>query len=100
MPKDSTARSLKPCKSSRRSWTRLSTFWPQKGRVELRNFGVFVVKRRKPRRSRNPRTGEKIMVGERFTVTFKPGRAVGVGERVAADCGGGAVQAEEAVAGE
>ena len=70
------------------------------GRVELRNFGVFVVKRRKPRRSRNPRTGEKIMVGERFTVTFKPGRAVGVGERVAADCGGGAVQAEEAVAGE
>jgi nucleoid DNA-binding protein len=51
------------------------------GRVELRNFGVFDVKKRKPRQARNPRTGEKVMVGERFTVTFKPGRVVE--ERVA-----------------
>ena len=56
------------------------------GRVELRNFGVFEVKRRKPRQSRNPRTGEKVMVGERFTVTFKPGRVVE--QRVAMECGG------------
>jgi nucleoid DNA-binding protein len=27
------------------------------GRIELRNFGVFEVRRRKPRRARNPRTG-------------------------------------------
>jgi nucleoid DNA-binding protein len=46
------------------------------GRVELRNFGVFNVKKRKPRLARNPRSGEKVMVGERFTVTFKPGRIV------------------------
>ena len=46
------------------------------GRVELRNFGVFEVRWRKARQSRNPRTGEKIMVPERCTVTFKPGRAV------------------------
>ena len=58
------------------------------GRVELRNFGIFAVKRRKPRQARNPRTGEKIMVGERVTVTFKPGRIVE--ERVARECGGGA----------
>jgi integration host factor subunit beta len=51
------------------------------GRVELRNFGVFEVKRRRPRQARNPRTGEKVTVGERFTVTFKPGRLVE--ERVA-----------------
>ena len=44
------------------------------GRVELRNFGVFKVRKRKPRQARNPRTGEKVMVGERFTVKFKPGR--------------------------
>jgi nucleoid DNA-binding protein len=56
------------------------------GRVELRNFGVFAVHRRKPRLGRNPRTGEKVMVGERFTVTFKPGRAVE--ERVAMERGG------------
>jgi len=27
------------------------------GRIELRNFGVFKVKKRKPRQGRNPRTG-------------------------------------------
>jgi len=53
----------------------------EEGRVELRNFGVFEVKKRKPRQARNPRTGEKVVVGERVTVTFKPGRAVE--ERVA-----------------
>ena len=43
------------------------------GRIELRNFGVFEVKWRKARKARNPRTGEKVMVPERCTVTFKPG---------------------------
>ena len=43
------------------------------GRVELRNFGVFEVRWRKPRKARNPRTGEKFTVSERYTVTFKPG---------------------------
>ena len=65
------------------------------GRVELRNFGVFLVKKRKPRQSRNPRTGEKVMVGERSTVTFKPGQVLK--ERVARECNGGA--GEDAVAG-
>ncbi len=46
------------------------------GRVELRNFGVFEVRWRKARKARNPRTGEKIMVPKRCTVTFKPGRAL------------------------
>jgi nucleoid DNA-binding protein len=55
------------------------------GRVELRRFGVFEIKLRKPRQARNPRTGEKVWVGERFTVTFKPGQIVQ--ERVAAECG-------------
>jgi nucleoid DNA-binding protein len=31
------------------------------GRVELRNFGVFEVKRRAARQARNPQTGEKVM---------------------------------------
>ena len=30
----------------------------KEGRIELRNFGVFEVKQRKPRKARNPRTGE------------------------------------------
>lgn len=44
------------------------------GRIELRNFGVFEVKTRKPRKARNPRTGEEVMVPEKKVVTFKPGR--------------------------
>ena len=44
------------------------------GRIELRNFGVFEVKERQARSARNPRTGEKVMVPQRFVVTFKPGR--------------------------
>ena len=52
-------------------------------RVEIRNFGVFEVRWRKSRRARNPRTGEKVVVPEKCTVTFKPGRAME--ERVAED---------------
>ncbi|NQT39056.1 MAG: integration host factor subunit beta [Planctomycetes bacterium] len=46
----------------------------EEGRIELRNFGVFEVKRRAPRKARNPRTGEKVAVPEKFVVTFKPGK--------------------------
>ena len=44
------------------------------GRIELRNFGVFEVKKRAARKARNPRTGEKVYVAEKFVVTFKPGK--------------------------
>ena len=43
------------------------------GRVEIRNFGVFELRWRKPREARNPRTGKKVMVPERCIVIFKPG---------------------------
>ncbi len=43
-------------------------------RIELRNFGVFEVKERKPRKARNPRTGAKVDVPAKFVVTFKPGK--------------------------
>ena len=46
----------------------------KEGRVELRNFGVFEVKRRGPRKARNPRSGERVFVPEKFVVTFKPGQ--------------------------
>ncbi len=44
------------------------------GRIELRNFGVFEVKKRAPRKARNPRTGDKVFVPEKYVVTFKPGK--------------------------
>jgi integration host factor subunit beta len=43
-------------------------------RIELRNFGVFEVKKRAARKARNPRTGEKVLVPEKYVVTFKPGK--------------------------
>ncbi len=44
------------------------------GRIELRNFGVFEVKKRAARKARNPRTGDKVNVPEKYVVTFKPGK--------------------------
>jgi nucleoid DNA-binding protein len=44
------------------------------GRIELRNFGVFEVKKRAARKARNPRTGEPVSVESKYVVTFKPGK--------------------------
>lgn len=43
-------------------------------RVELRNFGIFQIKRRDERTARNPRTGEQVVVPAKSVVTFKPGK--------------------------
>ena len=43
-------------------------------RIELRNFGVFEVKKRAARKARNPRTGERVEVPEKWVVTYKPGK--------------------------
>ena len=43
-------------------------------RIELRNFGVFEVEKRAARKARNPRTGERVDVAEKWVVTFKPGK--------------------------
>ncbi len=53
----------------------------QEGRIELRNFGVFRVKERKPRKARNPRTGEAVDVPGKLAVVFKAGREVKGGGR-------------------
>ena len=41
--------------------------------VELRNFGVFKVRQRAPRRGRNPKTGQEVPVPSKRVVIFKPG---------------------------
>ena len=43
-------------------------------RIELRNFGVFEVKKRAARKARNPRTGDRVEVPAKWVVTFKPGK--------------------------
>ena len=44
------------------------------GRIELRNFGVFEVKRRAPRKARNPRTGDKVFVPKSTSSPSSPAR--------------------------
>ena len=41
-------------------------------RVELRNFGVFEVKKRAARKARNPKTGEEVPITPRRVLTFRP----------------------------
>mgnify|MGYP002713139546 CR=1 FL=1 len=43
-------------------------------RLEFREFGVFEVKDRAPRRAQNPRTLEKVQVPAKRVVKFKVGR--------------------------
>ncbi|MEO1748774.1 MAG: integration host factor subunit beta [Pseudomonadota bacterium] len=43
-------------------------------RVELRGFGAFSIKERPAREGRNPRTGEKVAVEEKWVPFFKTGK--------------------------
>ena len=43
-------------------------------RVELRGFGAFSVKRRESRIGRNPRTGAKVSVEQKYVPFFKTGK--------------------------
>ncbi|MAZ18950.1 integration host factor subunit beta [Oricola sp.] len=46
----------------------------QGNRVELRGFGAFSVKNRPAREGRNPRTGDKVSVEEKWVPFFKTGK--------------------------
>ena len=44
----------------------------EKRRVEIRGFGTFGIKKRDPRKARNPGTGEVVFLPKRFVPVFKP----------------------------
>ncbi len=44
------------------------------GRVEIRDFGVFTLSYHRPRKSRNPKTGESVAVPAKYVPHFKPGK--------------------------
>jgi len=46
-------------------------------RIELRNFGVFEVKRRAPRKARNPRTGDKVFCARKVRRHVQTGQGDG-----------------------
>jgi integration host factor subunit alpha len=43
---------------------------------KISGFGVFEVREKKPRRGRNPQTGEELVLPTRRVVTFRPSRAL------------------------
>ena len=45
-------------------------------KIEIRGFGNFKTKTRKPRRARNPKTGEKVDVPGKRVLHFKVGKAL------------------------
>ena len=45
-------------------------------RLEIRNFGVFEVKKRDARVGRNPRTGDEVPIPQKSVAFFKPGKVL------------------------
>ena len=43
-------------------------------KIELRGFGSFRLRRREPRKGRNPKTGDKVDVPPKKVPYFKPGK--------------------------
>ena len=41
-------------------------------KIKIHGFGNFVVRRKRPRKGRNPQTGEEVTISGRRVVTFKP----------------------------
>src|SRR5579884_690488 len=44
------------------------------GRVELRGFGAFSIRKREARKARNPKNGAEVYIGERYTIYFRTGK--------------------------
>ena len=43
-------------------------------RIEIRGFGSFGINHRPPRTGRNPKTGDKVSVPEKYLPHFKAGK--------------------------
>ena len=45
-------------------------------KVKISGFGNFVVRQKRPRRGRNPKSGNEIVISARKVVTFKSGNVL------------------------
>ena len=52
----------------------IQTALVEKRRIEIRRFGIFSLHQRAPRKARNPRTGETLLLTQRTYVHFKMGK--------------------------
>ena len=44
----------------------------QEGKVKITNFGTFILRHKKSRIGRNPKTKKEAIISERNVITFKP----------------------------
>ena len=53
---------------------KMITALEEKDRIEIRGFGSFSLRYRKPREGRNPKTGAKVALLGKYVPHFKPGK--------------------------
>ncbi len=46
----------------------------EKGKVKISNFGTFILRHKKSRIGRNPKTKKETMISERNVILFKPSK--------------------------
>tara|TARA_B100000965_G_scaffold402252_1_gene427789 strand:- start:2144 stop:2437 length:294 start_codon:yes stop_codon:yes gene_type:complete len=46
----------------------------EKGKVKVSNFGTFILRNKKARVGRNPKTKEEAVISERNVILFKPSK--------------------------
>ena len=54
----------------------LSNLLSEKQRIEIRGFGAFSVRERKPIRGRNPKSGKAIELDSRSLIYFRPSKLI------------------------
>ncbi len=45
-------------------------------KIKISGFGNFVVREKRPRKGRNPQTGDEIQISARRVLTFKPSQVL------------------------
>jgi len=53
---------------------RMTNAMADRERIEIRGFGSFSLRFRKPRTGRNPKTGSSVALPAKFAPHFKPGK--------------------------
>tara|TARA_B100000003_G_C10772200_1_gene307456 strand:- start:404 stop:697 length:294 start_codon:yes stop_codon:yes gene_type:complete len=48
----------------------------EKGKVKISNFGTFILRHKKSRIGRNPKTKVKAIISERNVILFKPSKSL------------------------
>ena len=56
-------------------------------RIEIRRLGSFALRHHKPRAAHNPKTGQKLIAKEKYSIHFKPSKELKIAINGARDRG-------------